>query len=386
MKNKIKEFTKSVEKKVIAHRRHLHMYPEISFNETETSVYIRAELDKLGIKYTTIANSVIGRIKGIKPGKTVAFRADIDALALQEQNDVPYRSKNNGAMHACGHDGHTAALLGLAEVFAENPDLINGEVFFIFQHAEEMLPGGAIALIENNIMDDIDTIFGIHLWPDLNTGTIGYTRGPMMACTDRFNISLKGQGGHGSAPQSTKDSLLAGTALVQQLQSIISRNVPPLVPAVLSVCYFNSGSAFNIIPESCNFGGTIRTCDEATRALIKQRIQKIAECTAAAYDIELEINYAEGYPALVNDADTVDKAVVKISEITDHQMEEVTPVMGGEDFAYFTQKKPGAYFFVGCRNKEKGLSNAIHTPLFDIDEEALAVSVAAFLGMYFSVN
>jgi len=384
----MKDITKlaaQVEQEAIAHRRHLHTYPEVSFKEVETSTYIQKVLDEYGISYTTINNSVIGRIKGKKPGKTIAFRADIDALPIQEENDVPYRSKNAGVMHACGHDAHTAALLGLARVFSSNPELIEGEVVFVFQHAEELLPGGAIVLVENGLMDDIDTIFGFHVWPDIETGRIGYSRGALMACTDRFHISIKGQGGHGSTPDRTKDSLLAGASLVQQFQSIISRNVSPQIAAVLSVCYFNAGSAFNIIPDSCELGGTIRTTDEEPRGLIKQRIKEICEGMASSYGLEVDITYEMGYPVLVNDADTVDKVVDGISQMTSSKAEVVAPVMGGEDFAYFTQLKPGAYFFVGCKEAGKESESAIHTPHFDIDEKAIKVGIEVFLAGYFSV-
>jgi len=380
MKDVVLKLAAEVEQEVIAHRRHLHTYPEVSFKEVETSKYIQKVLGEYGVDYTTINNSVIGRIKGEKPGKTIAFRADIDALPIQEENDAPYRSKNAGIMHACGHDAHTAALLGLARIFSENPQLIEGEVVFVFQHAEELLPGGAITLVEKGLMNDIDTIFGFHVWPDIKTGVIGYSRGALMACTDRFHISLRGQGGHGSTPHRTRDSLLAGTALVQQLQSVISRNVSPQISAVLSVCYFNAGSAFNIIPENCELGGTIRTTDEETRGLIKQRMKDICEGIAASHGLEVDISYEMGYPVLMNDAETVDKAVEGILQLTDHKAEVVAPVMGGEDFAYFTQKKPGAYFFVGCKDKEA----ALHTPLFDIDEKAIKVGIEVFLAAYTS--
>ena len=385
MKELISKLSTEVENEAIAHRRHLHKYPEVSFKEAETSKYIQKMLDEYGIKFTTINNSVIGRIKGEKPGKTVAFRADIDALPIQEENNVSYRSKVEGVMHACGHDAHTAALLGLARIFSANQQLIEGEIIFVFQHAEELLPGGAIVLVESGLMDYVDTIFGFHVWPDIETGTIGYSRGALMACTDRFHISIKGQGGHGSTPHRTKDSLLAGTALVQQLQSIISRNVSPQIAAVLSVCYFNAGSAFNIIPDSCELGGTIRTTDEETRSLIKQRIQEVCNGMALSHGLEIDITYEMGYPVLVNDADTVDKTVEGILQLTGYKAEVVAPVMGGEDFAYFTQLKPGAYFFVGCKEAGKESASALHTPFFDIDEKAIKVGIEVFLAGYFSL-
>jgi len=205
-----------------------------------------------------------------------------------------------------------------------------------------------------------------------------------MASADKFEITLSGKGGHGAAPHETTDSLLAGTALVGQLQSIISRNKNPLAAAVLSVCFFKSGTVFNIIPDSCNLGGTVRTCDEDTRTLIKNRIVKIAERIASAYDVDCKIDYELGYPALVNDRNTVEKAVDSISSLTGHSPEEIPTVMGAEDFAYFTREKPGAYFFVGCGNKEKGIVNPLHNPFFDLDEKALGVTVEIFLASYFS--
>lgn len=384
MKDRIKELAKSVEAEVIAHRNHFHTYPEVSFKEAETSAYIKAELDKYGIQHKAVSTSVIGRVKGQKAGKTVAFRADIDALAMQEKSDSPYRSKNDGVMHACGHDAHAAALLGLAKIFSANTDLIEGEVIFIFQHAEEQLPGGAIELVKAKVMDDIDVIFGAHLSLNHDTGTVGYSKGITMASADKFEITLNGKGGHGAQPHETTDSLLAGTALIGQLQSIVSRNVSPLVPAVLSVCFFNSGTAFNIIPDSSSLGGTVRSCDEDTRSLIKNRVHTIAKNIAAAYDLECKINYEMGYPVLSCDRATVEKAIDSISRIAGYKVEEMPPIMGGEDFAYYTREKPGAFFFVGSRNREKGIVNPHHSPFFDIDEKTIANIVEVFLVSYFS--
>jgi len=388
MKEKINELAGSVEAEVIAHRNHLHAHPELSFQEAETSAYIRRVLDRYGVPYTGVDGcySVIARLKGQKPGKTIAFRADIDALALQEENDGPYRSKNDGVMHACGHDGNTACLLGLARIFSENLDLIEGKVVLIFQHAEEQLPGGAIYLVENGVMKDVDVIFGAHLSVPSEIGTIRYNKGVLMASADRFGITLRGRGGHGAFPQEATDSLLAGAMLVQQLQSIVSRNVDTLIPAVLSVCCFKSGTAFNVIPEHCEIGGTVRTCDESTRALIKRRVHEIAEGTAQTYGLTCEIDYEMGYPVLFCDADTVDKAVEGISRLTSHQPLESAPLMGGEDFAYFTSEKPGAYFFIGCGNKGKGIVGAHHSPHFDIDERALRIAMETLLAVYFSAK
>lgn len=384
MKDRISELAKSVEAEVISHRNHLHKYPEIGFEEKETSAYICAVLDKYDVPYSTVEGcySVVARLKGQKPGKTIALRADIDALPIQEENDVPYRSNNAGVMHACGHDGHTACLLGLAKIFSENPDLIEGEVVFIFQHAEENPPGGAIVLVKSGLMEDVDVIFGAHLWARSDTGIIHYNKNALMASMDRFDITLRGIGGHGASPHETTDSLLAGTMLVQQLQSIISREVHATIPAVLSVCYINSGTTFNIIPDYCNLGGTVRTCDEDTRTLIKNRIREIAKGTAATYNLTCELNYEDGYPVLICHADTVEKAVDGISKLTQHQLLELSPVMGGEDFAYYTIEKPGAFFFVGCRNEEKGIVYPHHNSRFNIDERALGIMVETLLAAY----
>ena len=389
MKEKIIELARGVQAEVIAHRRHLHAHPEVSFQETETSAYIRKALERYGVPFTEVdgCNSVIARIKGQKPGKVVALRADIDALALQEKNyDAPYRSKNDGVMHACGHDGHTACLLGLAKIFSENPDLIEGEVVLIFQHAEENPPGGAIFLVENGVMEDIDVIFGAHLWGASDTGVIEYSRGVMMASADRFSIILRGVGGHGALPHQTTDSLLAGAALVGQLQNIVSRNVHALIPAVLSVCSISSGTTHNVIPDCCELKGTVRTCDESAQNLIERRIREITESVAGGYGLAWELSYERGYPVLVCDPGVVDKAIDGISRLTSYRLSETAPSMGGEDFAFFTREKPGAYFFIGCRNEEKGITAPHHNPNFDIDERALGVMLEALLAAYFTAN
>lgn len=370
---------------VVAHRRFLHAHPELSFRERETAAYIRRELARCGMECTAVpgGNSLVGRLRGKAPGRTVAFRADIDALPIQERNDWEYRSQNDGVMHACGHDGHTAALLGLAELFAKNTALIRGEVRFVFQQAEEVPPGGGEALVHSGVLEGVDAVFGAHIWSPLEVGTIGCKEGAIMACADKFTIAVKGQGGHGSEPQNTDDVLLLGASIVQQLQSIVSRKIDPRVPAVLSVCQFHAGSAFNIIPDRCELGGTVRTCDETVRDQIPRLIRAAAESIVGAVPgAGCQVEYTKGYPMVVNDGHLTDLVAKAVRTDTAHAYREVPAVMGGDDFAYYRQAAPSVYFFVGGGNSQKAIVQPHHHPRFDFDEDALHILMEVFLASY----
>jgi len=386
LRQRISNACAEVEQTVIAHRRHLHAHPEISFQEVQTRKYIQEQLDALEIPYVNVEGfcGVVATIRGDKPGKTIAFRADIDALSLQEENDLPYRSLNDGVMHACGHDGHAAVLLGLAEIFTRHRDLAAGEIRLIFQHGEELPPGGAAEIVRQGFLKGVDAVFGLHIWTHLDLGLLGYNTGGMMACTDRFSVEVKGSGGHAGAPHRNNDALVAGAALVMQLQTIISRRVRPLSPAVVSVCRFHSGSAFNIIAERTAIEGTVRTTDEGARAVIREQIHRISNGVGETYGVSCAVHYEEGYPVLVNDKQVTLQAVECIGALTDLAPTAVPPNMGGEDFAYFTQEAPGTYFFVGSRNKAAGLDKPHHNPRFNFDEAALSHAISAFLAAYLS--
>lgn len=372
---------------MIEHRRYLHAHPELSFQEEQTAAYIKTQLDSCGIPYTQLEgyHSVIGHLKGGLPGKTVAIRADIDALPMQEKSEAAYRSVIPNVMHACGHDAHTAVLLGLAKLFSENREKIPGEILFLFQHGEEKLPGGAVTLIQSGLLDGVDTILGAHVFAPLETGTVGYNGDALTASADVFEITLKGKGGHAAQPHLCDDVLLAGTALVQQLQSIVSRDVDPMASAVLSVCEFHAGTNFNVIPGECKLAGTVRTLDENARALIETRIREISAALAASQGLEHEVHYEKGYPVMNCDPARVEKAVAAIRRMTGHTPEKMRPSMGSEDFAYYSHKAPSVFFFVGCGNKEKGIVHAHHSSEFDLDEDAIAIMAEVLLAAYSSV-
>lgn len=372
---------------MLQHRRYLHAHPELSFQERETAEYIKKHLKNCGISFQQVEGycSVIGRLKGGKAGKTVAIRADIDALPLQEQNQVEYRSTVPNVMHACGHDAHTAVLLGLAKLFAENREEIPGEIVFIFQHGEEQLPGGAVTLVEKGVLDGVDVILGAHLFTPIQLGTICYNEDALTASADIFEITLKGVGGHAAQPHLCDDVLLAGAMLIQQLQSIPSRDIDPLASTVLSVCQIHSGVSSNVLPDNCTLGGTVRTLDENARAVIEKRVREITAAIAAAQGLQYEISYEKGYPVMNCDPRQVEKAVEEIRRMTEYTVTKMRPSMGGEDFAYYSHKIPSAFFFVGCRNEEKGFVNAHHSPSFDIDEQAIPIMAEVLLAAYISV-
>lgn len=283
-------------------RRYLHQYPELSFKEVKTAQYIISFYEKLGIQVTgnVGGNGVVAKISGGKPGKTVALRADFDALPIQDEKDVAYKSKVSGVMHACGHDGHTATLLILAKVINEFKEELAGNFVFIHQHAEESNPGGAKAMIEAGCLENVEAIFGTHLWATLPTGTISYKAGPMMAAADEFKIKIQGQGGHGAQPHKTKDSLVTASQLILNLQQIVSRKVNPIHHAVLTVGYLESGNAFNVIADTAILGGTVRTFDKETQLLIKEELERVIKGTCYTANSTYEYEYDDGYPAVVN--------------------------------------------------------------------------------------
>jgi amidohydrolase len=378
------ELAPSLQEKMVERRRYLHQHPELSFQEHDTPRWVRDQLTELGIGVTegVGGNGVVGRIRGTRPGPTVAFRADMDALPIQDEKEVPYKSKVPRVMHACGHDGHTTILLGLAEILQTNLDEVRGEVVLLFQHAEEQTPGGAVSMIKDGCLEGVEAIFGVHLWTPLPTGQVGVCSGPAMAATDHFEVQIVGQGGHGGFPHQTVDSIVVAAKAILDLQLLVSRYVDPLEPAVVSVGKLSAGSSFNVIAERATFEGTVRTLSEEVRSLVEQKMEQIVkgvcEGTGASYDLK----YQRGYPPLVNDAaqtDVVRRAIEGSDRCT---LVEMKPIMGGEDFAYYLQKVPGCFFFVGAGNEDKGAVHPHHHPRFDIDEDALSVGVEALLATY----
>lgn len=358
-------------------RRYFHQYPELSFEEEKTPAKIAEYLTDLGIEVRTDVGGrgVVGTIRGGKPGKTVAIRADFDALPLLDEKDVAYKSKIPGVMHACGHDAHTATLLIIAKALSEQKENLAGNIVLIHQFAEEVAPGGAKAMIEDGCLDGVDAIFGNHLWSSNPVGEIGYRSGPVMAAADKFTITINGKGGHGAAPHETVDSIIVGTTVINQLQQIVSRRVDPLQPAVVTVGSFNAGNAFNVIADSATIVGTVRTFDENVQNFIIENMEKMVKTVCEGAGATYNLCYAKGYPAVINhQSETELLAECAKSIVGEDKLKEITPSMGGEDFAYYLQKVPGTFFFTGAGNPEKGAAYPHHHPKFDIDEDSMLIA------------
>lgn len=361
---------------VIAWRRRFHAHPELSFNEILTARAIAGELKRLGYQVRTGVGKtgVVGLLKGSQPGKTVALRADMDALPVQEENQVPYRSQILGKMHACGHDGHCAMLLGAASILVQSRANLRGNVKLLFQPGEETPPGGALGMIAAGALlnPKVDAVFGLHLDSSLPSGKIGLRQGPMMAASDNFKITIKGKGGHAARPHDCLDPITTGAQIVSALQAIVSRRTDPAQPAVVTVGKFVSGTKHNIIPETALLEGTARSIDRDTWKMMPLWIKQIAENTAKANGLIAAVEYERGYPALYNDpkmigfSETVVKGLLGRSAAVHIQ----DPLMGGEDFAYFLEKVPGAFLRLGS-SKDAKTSFPWHHPKFNIDEEVL---------------
>lgn len=365
-------------------RREFHMYPELSFNEVATPEKIAEFLHDAGLQVRTGVGErgVIGQLKGEKAGKTVALRADFDALPIQDEKSVEYKSRVPGVMHACGHDVHTAALLGVAKVLSEVKDQLAGEVVFIHQFAEEVIPGGAQAMIADGCLNDVDVIYGAHVTPLLPIGTIGVGEGSMMAASDSFIIDIIGRGGHGASPHLTIDPVVIGSQVVLQLQQIISRGIDPLKPAVITIGSFNSGQGFNIIPESARLTGTVRTLDEQARDVIEHSIRQMTKSICEAAGATAKITYTRGYPVLCNHpCETAGVKQLAQDLVGKEYVQRLSPVMESEDFSSYLQQIPGCFFFVGGGNKEIGAVYPHHHPRFDVDERAILLIGKMFLSI-----
>lgn len=370
---------KKIADKLIAIRNDLHSYPELSFQEVKTSQYILNLLKQTGIDELKVVakTGIVALLRGGRPGKTIALRADMDALPIHEENDVPYRSCNEGVMHACGHDIHMACLIGSAMILSKMKEAIRGNVKFLFQPAEEIFSGAKL-MIDEGVMDQeprVDAIVGMHVWHSLKLGSIGVRPGAMMASADKFEIRLKGPGGHGANPHLTSDPIVSASYIISSLQTIVSRNVDPIQPAVLSICKINAGKAFNIIPDELQMEGTIRALDALTRKKLIERLTDISQGVAKAFGLELVIDLTEGCPPLINDRNITQ--IIRNSALEllgERNVVEIEPTMGGEDFTYFTQLVPGAMFCLGVAD-EKHLS-PVHTPNFDVSPDALIIGSA----------
>ncbi|WP_182200903.1 amidohydrolase [Paraliobacillus salinarum] len=355
-------------------RREFHMYPELSFKEINTAKKIAAYQRELGLEVQTGVggNGVVATLRGEKPGKTVAIRADFDALPITEENDVTYKSKNPGVMHACGHDAHTAIALGLAKAFFKNKDKISGNIVFIHQHAEEEDPGGAKSMIEAGALKGVDAIFATHMENYLPVGHIWHSDEYILGAADDFEIIINGMGGHGAFPQDTTDVVAIGAQLISNLHQVISRKVDPLKSAVLTIGAFQAGQVANVISGEGRLEGTVRTFDEEVRYDVAKWVKQITEHTCKAFGASCKINYQFGYPATKNDKN-MNQLLINAAKdvIPEENIKQMQPNMGAEDFSYFTKEIPGTYFFTGSANELKGFTYPYHHPKFDIDEEAL---------------
>jgi amidohydrolase len=360
---------------IIDWRKHFHRHPEIAYHENKTSAFLRDFFEGLDLPIRTLAGTGLrADLEGLAGGRTIALRTDMDALPLEEEGEKEYRSANPGACHACGHDGHMAILMAVAEVLFRRKDRFRGQVVFLCQPAEELPPGGAKPMIDEGALDGVDAIFGLHLWQPMATGTVGAVKGPMMAQSDNFRITVTGKGGHASMPQTAVDPILAASYVVTALQSVVSRNVDPLKPAVLSFGTVHGGTVYNIIPAEVKLSGTVRTFDPVVQALMKKRLFEVSRATAESMAAAAEVEYEDGYPPLVNHAAETDFALgVAARVLGSDKILDIPPVMGGEDFAYYLQKIPGAFLFFGAGD---GMRFPHHHPGFDIDEKALAPAAA----------
>ncbi len=386
LKDKIKKLSASYFEKYQQVRQHLHAHPELSYQEFNTSLFVQSKLKELGVPFSVMAGTgVVGIIKGRPSDRVIALRADMDALPIQEENNVPYASTIKGVMHACGHDVHTTCLLGAAEILTELKDEWDGTIKLIFQPGEEKNPGGASILIKEGVLENPSpqAIYGLHVHPLLETGKLSFRSGKVMASADELYITIKGKGGHAASPHLTTDTILTASQLVVALQQVVSRNNDPFSPSVLSICSFQGGHTTNVIPSEVNLKGTFRAMDETWRFEAHKRIEEIVENIAKANRAVIELKIDIGYPAVYNDPSLCNQARLLGEEfIGNENVEESELRMGAEDFGYYSQQIPGCFFRLGTGNKKKGISSGVHTPTFDIDERAIEIGmgIMAFLG------
>jgi amidohydrolase len=372
----ISEDILNLREETIKVRREIHRHPELGFQETKTSELIFNTLTELGYEVSRMAQTgVVGLLRGGDETRTLGVRADIDCLPLQELNNVEYKSQYEGKMHACGHDGHTAIALATAKIIKARQNELKGNVKFIFQPAEEG-PGGAEPMIKEGVLKnpEVNAIIGLHLWNSSPLGTLGIKAGPLMASADEFAITIKGKGGHGALPHETIDSIVVAAHVITALQTIISRNISPLEPAVLTIGKIEGGSNFNIIAESVQLVGTIRTFSNELRKKMEQRLEEVIKSVTSAFGATYELKFIPLYPPTINNAEMtelVKEAAIPV--IGRERLNEDAMTMGAEDMSYFLQEVPGCYFFVGSANQEKGLDKPHHSPYFDFDETALSI-------------
>ena len=383
MKAQLMKMLEQRKDEMIQIRRYLHEHPELSFQEEKTAQFIIDFYKGKDIDIqTNVGNGygIIVTIKGGKPGKTIGLRADFDALPIIEETDVPFKSKNEGVMHACGHDGHTAYLLVLADCLIQLKAELTGTIKIIHQHAEEVPPGGAKSIVESGVLDDLDAVYGVHLFPTNPAGEVGYRSGYAMAGRTYFKLKIQGSGGHGSSPHLANDSIVAGAHFVTAIQTVVSRRLNPFDMGVITIGSFDGKGQFNVIKDSIELEGDVRYMTEEVQQLIDKEIHRIVNGIEQEFDVSCKLEYISDYPPLYNDPEITAGVVAAIENSAESEintMIEFPMFSGSEDFSYYTAKFPGCFFYIGCKPKgvEKPYFN--HHPKWDIDEDALLVAAKA---------
>lgn len=387
----ITDLIHSVKGQVVTWRRYLHQYPELSFQEENTSQFVWETLQSF--PDVTVSRptktSVVADLAGRKPGGILAMRSDMDALPIEEKNTFHFVSQKPGVMHACGHDGHTAMLLGAAKILSHIRDQLNGSVRFIFQHAEELPPGGAEEIVKKGVLNGIDAVIGLHLSSAIQTGKIGITDGVLSASLGTFHIKVVGEGGHSSLPHTTIDPITIGSEVVTNLQQIVSRNISSGAKAVVSVSNIHGGTTINVTPESIRLDGTVRTFDEMTRMYIPVLMERIVKGITEAHGADYRFYYEDGYASVVNDKEitaNIQKGIGEALGKDSIQQLEQGAMMGSEDFSAFSQKVPGCFLLVGAGNEQKGITYPHHHSKFNFDEEALEHGLKILVHAPFYLN
>jgi amidohydrolase len=390
VKDKIKELAKDYKAEIIANRRHLHAHPELSFQEYQTAAFVEEKLKSFGITRIEkkAGTGIVALIEGNNPGyKSIALRGDMDALPIVEQNEIPYKSTNPGVMHACGHDVHTASLLGVSKILYNIKNQFEGTVKLIFQPGEELIPGGASLMIKDKALENPrpSGIIGQHVMPLIPVGKVGFRKGMYMASADELYITVKGKGGHGAMPETLVDPVLITSHLIVALQQVISRNASPKIPSVLSFGRIEALGATNIIPNEVKIQGTFRTLNEEWRAKAHVHMVKIAKGIVEGMGGELDFEVRKGYPFLKNAEELTGRAQsAAIDYLGEENVVDLDIWMAAEDFSYYTQEIDGCFYRLGTRNESKGIISGVHTPTFDIDEDAL--EIGAGLMAWIAVN
>ncbi len=378
----VNQIAQSLTDKLIAIRRDFHMYPELGFKEERTSKKIAEILTSTGLHIVNhgLETGVVGLLETGTPGPVIALRADIDGLPVDEQNSIEYKSQVPGVMHACGHDVHTTCVLGAAMILSQIKGKFSGSVKCLFEPAEELSGVGAIRMLDAGVMENphVDMIFGLHCWPEIPVGKFGVKEGPLMAAVDAIEIRVQGVGGHGALPHLTVDPIVAASAIVIALQTAVSRNLSPFETAVISICTFQAGTAFNVIPDRMVMTGTVRTFDPVVRDKIPPLIERIVEKTAQAMGATAKLKYRHDQPAVINYRECKEIAHQAVLAVCGEEgpVVDLEPSMTGEDFGQLIERTPGFFFWLGVRNAEKGIVNPLHSPIFNVDEAAIPLGAA----------